>query len=124
MLYAQDLNPEADHPSLPRESEDVRIPFDSLDFAEELIRGVRENAAEIDRIIAEKSRNWSLARMSRVDLCILRMAVFELICRDDIPKNVTINEAIEVAKKYGTEDSPAFVNGILDEVAAELSEKE
>lgn len=123
MLYALDLNPADERPELPRESEGGRVPFEAVDFAEELFRGVRENASRIDEAIADKSRNWSIARMSKVDLCILRMAVYELLCRSDIPRNVTINEAIEVAKKYGTEDSPAFINGILDEVAAGLHEK-
>jgi N utilization substance protein B len=58
-----------------------------------------------------------------VDLNILRIATYELLLRDDIPKNVTINEAIEVAKKFGTEDSPAFINGILDEIATGVPEK-
>jgi N utilization substance protein B len=62
--------------------------------------------------------------MAKVDLNILRLATYELLFRADIPKNVTLNEAIEVAKKYGTEDSPAFINGILDEIAASLPEKE
>jgi N utilization substance protein B len=61
--------------------------------------------------------------MGKVDLNILRLAVYELFYRDDIPKNVTLNEAIEVAKKFGTEESPAFINGILDEIASALPEK-
>lgn len=92
-------------------------------FADEIVRGVQEHRREIDALIADKSKNWALGRMSKVDLNILRLAVYELLFRNDIPKNVTINEAIEVAKKYGTEESPAFVNGILDEVASGLPEK-
>jgi N utilization substance protein B len=72
----------------------------------------------------EKSKNWAISRMARVDLNIIRVAVFELVFLSDIPKNVTMNEAIEVAKKFGTEDSPAFINGMLDEIAATISEKE
>jgi len=85
---------------------------------------VRDHRARIDEIISDKSKNWSLERISKVDLGILRMAIFELLFRADIPKNVTINEAIEVAKKFGTKDSPAFINGILDEVASGLSGEE
>lgn len=92
-------------------------------FADEIVRGVQEHRPEIDARIADKSKNWALNRMSKVDLNILRLAVYELLFRSDIPKNVTINEAIEVAKKYGTEESPAFVNGILDEVASGLPDK-
>lgn len=124
MLYALDLNPVEEHPSIPGETEGTRIPFDSIDFAEEIIRGVKEHRVEIDRLISEKSKHWAISRMAKVDLSILRMAVFELLFRIDIPRNVTINEAIEVAKKFGSEDSPAFINGILDEVAAGLPTKD
>lgn len=123
MLYASDLNPANEHLSLPREEEDSRTNYESLDFAAELVKGVTENRSAIDELLTAKSKNWSLVRMARVDLCILRIAIFELLYRSDIPKNVTINEAIEVAKKFGTEDSPSFVNGILDEIATGLTSK-
>jgi N utilization substance protein B len=61
--------------------------------------------------------------MGKIDLAIIRLAAYELIYREDIPKNVTINEAIEIAKKFGSEESPAFVNGILDEISKGLPEK-
>ncbi|AJE03308.1 transcription antitermination factor NusB [Geobacter pickeringii] len=92
-------------------------------FADELVRGVLEHREALDAAIADKSKNWSISRMARVDLNILRLAVFELLYREEIPKNVTINEAIEVAKKFGTEESPSFVNGILDEIASTLPDK-
>ncbi len=123
MLYASDLNPSDEPLALPRDEDDSRVHYDAVDFAEELVKGVAANRAAIDDLLAAKSKNWSLARMARVDLSILRIAIFELQYRGDIPKNVTINEAIEVAKKFGTEDSPSFVNGILDEVAAGLTDK-
>jgi transcription antitermination protein NusB len=78
----------------------------------------------LDKIIKEQSINWSITRMTRVDLNILRIATFELLFRSDIPKNVTMNEAIEVAKKFGTEESSSFINGILDEIAATVPDKE
>ncbi|HJV36833.1 transcription antitermination factor NusB [Geomonas sp.] len=93
-------------------------------FASELVNGVMAHLPEIDARIAEKSKHWSMARMARVDLNILRLAVFELLYRPDIPKNVTMNEAIEVAKKFGAEDSASFVNGILDEIASGVTDKE
>jgi transcription antitermination protein NusB len=93
-------------------------------FASELVNGVMTHLAEIDGRIAEKSKHWSMSRMARVDLNILRLAVFELLYRPDIPKNVTMNEAIEVAKKFGAEDSASFVNGILDEIASSVTDKE
>jgi len=102
----------------------LEIHSKAYEFANELVQGVMANLAAIDAVIAEKSKHWSMSRMARVDLNILRLAVFELLFRPDIPKNVTLNEAIEVAKKYGAEDSPAFVNGILDEVASGIQDKE
>lgn len=123
MLYAMDLNPSAQQPVAGQLMEDTKVDLDAADFAEDIVRGVKENRDLIDRKIGEKSKNWTLARMARVDLNILRMATYELLLREDIPKNVTINEAIEVAKKFGTEDSPSFINGILDEIAAGVPEK-
>jgi len=122
-LYAMELNPSDGQSSVQQFSEDPRSDFDAIDFAEDLVNGVVTNLSVIDRAIEEKSKNWSKARMPKVDLSILRMATYELLLRNDIPKNVTINEAIEVAKKFGTEESPAFINGILDEIAAALPEK-
>ena len=122
-LYAMELNPSDGQSSVQQFSGDARSDFDAVDFAEDLVNGVVTNQSMIDRIIEEKSKNWSKSRMPKVDLSILRMATYELLLRNDIPKNVTINEAIEVAKKFGTEESPAFINGILDEIAAALPEK-
>ena len=122
-LYAMELNPSDGQSSVQQFSDDPRSDFDAIDFAEDLVNGVVTNLSVIDRAIEEKSKNWSKARMPKVDLSILRMATYELLLRNDIPKNVTINEAIEVAKKFGTEESPAFINGILDEIAAALPEK-
>ena len=86
------------------------------DFATILVTGVIEHRDEIDAFIQECSTNWSLERIGLVERNILRFAIYELCFLPDIPPNVTINEAAEVAKKYGTEDAPAFINGILDRV--------
>ncbi|HEX8960173.1 MAG TPA: transcription antitermination factor NusB [Geobacteraceae bacterium] len=123
-LYSLDLNPIETRESLRLLRENARVPAAVRTFAEELVTGVMANREEIDRKIGEQSKNWAVSRMSRVDLGILRIATFEFLYRGDIPKNVTINEAIEVAKKFGTEESPAFVNGILDEIAATVPDKE
>lgn len=123
-LYALDLNPMEVRESLRQLRENARVQASVRTFAEELVTGVMENRVVLDRKIDEQSKNWAITRMGRVDLNILRIATFELLCRDDIPKNVTINEAIEVAKRFGTEESPAFINGILDEIAASVPDKE
>jgi transcription antitermination protein NusB len=88
------------------------------EFAEALVQGVQEHREAIDQAIVARSKNWSLTRMPRVDVNIMRLAAYELMFRRDIPKKVSINEAIEIAKKYGDKESPAFVNGILDELEA------
>jgi len=86
------------------------------DFTTALVTGVIERRDEIDACIQECSTNWSLERIGMVERNILRFAIYELCFLPDIPPNVTINEAVEVAKKYGTDEAPAFINGILDRV--------
>jgi transcription antitermination protein NusB len=92
-------------------------------FAEKLVRGVRENLADLDALIQKASKNWRLERMARVDRNLLRLALFELKYADDVPAKVAINEAIEIAKRFGTGESSAFVNGILDRCREELGKK-
>lgn len=86
-------------------------------FAERLVCGVAENLEGIDKELNSYSTNWALDRMARVDLAVLRLAAFELIYCLDVPLNVVINEAIELCKRFGTEESPSFINGILDHLA-------
>lgn len=94
------------------------------DFAEEIIKGTYKHLEKIDALIRQCAKNWSLDRMAVVDRNVLRMAVYEILYRLDIPTSVTINEAIEIAKKFGTDESGAFVNGILDRVARETGKLE
>ena len=91
-------------------------------FAENLVMGVMSKQETIDRLLQENSLNWSLNRMVRVDLALLRMAVFELAFCPDLASNVVINEAVEIGKRFGTAETPAFVNGILDRIARVLRE--
>lgn len=86
-------------------------------FAEKLVQGVREQLEKIDAVVAEHSAHWKIHRMAAVDKNVLRLGVYELLFCEDIPARVTINEAVEIAKRFGTEESGAFVNGILDQVA-------
>lgn len=87
-------------------------------YAERLCFGVIKNMAVIDSKLTCASENWSLSRMGRVDKAILRLGAYEILFRDDVPVNVAINEAIEVAKSFGAGESPVFVNGVLDKVAS------
>jgi N utilization substance protein B len=91
------------------------------EFSDFLINGINSNMEKIDRIISKYADNWKISRMATIDRNILRMACFELIFVDDIPPKVSINEAIEIAKKYGDKDSGKFVNGILDRINKEDS---
>lgn len=88
-------------------------------FANEIIEGTIENIDFIDKIIQKYASKWNIKRMLTIDKNILRFGVYEIIFRPDIPYQVTINEAIEIAKKYSTSESAAFINGILDRVAKE-----
>ena len=93
------------------------------EFAERIALGVMEHGQEIDQLIEEYSENWRLDRMPIIDRNILRMATFELIYCEDIPPKVTLNEAIELGKRYGSEDSGSFINGILDRIQNEAVRK-
>ena len=86
-------------------------------FAERLVCGVAENLERIDQELNSYSTNWALDRMARVDLALLRLAAYELIYCLDVPHNVVINEAIEIGKRFGTEETPSFINGVLDHLA-------
>lgn len=90
---------------------------ENYEFARVLMTGVLAHIDFVDRQISAASTNWSITRMARVDRNILRVACFEMAFLADIPLNVSINEAIEIAKNYGSEDSPMFVNGVLDNIA-------
>lgn len=90
---------------------------DIREFAEEIVRGTYKHLRTINEQVLACAKNWTLERMATVDRNVLRLATYEILFRMDIPPSVTINEAIELAKKYGTDESGAFVNGILDSVA-------
>ena len=92
-------------------------------FAERIVLGVFEHSQEINKLIEQYSENWRLDRMSIIDRNILRMATFELLYCEDIPHKVTLNEAIELGKRYGSEDSGSFINGILDRIQNEAAQK-
>lgn len=93
-------------------------------FGLELVRGVVENKDRTDQIIAEASSNWKLARMDYVDRNIIRIAAYEILFCEDIPPKVAINEAVDIGKKYGTEKSGAFINGILDSIRQGYGKRE
>lgn len=92
-------------------------------FTWELIVGVWQNSEKLDDIIRQYSKKWRLDRVGKVELCLLRLAIFEIAFRHDIPAKVAINEALELNKIFGEERSQAFINGILDNYSKSLEEK-
>jgi N utilization substance protein B len=104
----------------PLEVLEERRELEDLDpFTEELVRGVTENAADLDRLIGEHAEGWAIHRMAVVDRNVMRLACYEMVWREDVPVAVAIDEAVEAAKELSTEDSGRFVNGILGRIARE-----
>ncbi len=96
--------------------ESLHPPEGVMDFAKKLVLGIWENREALDRIIGKSSLNWRLERMSHVDRNILRLGTYEIMHMADIPPKVSIDEAVEIGKRFGTEESGAFINGILDNI--------
>jgi N utilization substance protein B len=133
VLYSIDANSDVDPAAAlafyfdrfaAEESEDEPVeseagPVDNS-YVETLVREVSERRAEIDDLLGQLSRNWRIERIARVERTILRMALYELKFRDDIPSRVILNEAIELAKRFGSADASAFVNGLLDSALTTL----
>lgn len=95
----------------------------SMPFFLRLVNGVTAARSEIDAVIERFSSHWKVSRMSGVDRNVLRLAVFEMLCCDDIPVKVSINEAIDIGKRFGTDDSGSFINGILDSIHAAMDKE-
>jgi transcription antitermination protein NusB len=92
------------------------VQLDIREFCEQLVLGTLDRLTLVDELLSEASENWALHRMSVVDRNIMRLATYELLDRPDIPPSVSLNEAIEIAKKYSTPDAAVFINGVLDRV--------
>jgi N utilization substance protein B len=116
LLYGFDMLPRDIDTTLQEFWSLTRYPEEVRKFAEQLVRGTLGHRGEIDAFIAENAINWAIDRMAVVDRNILRYAVYELLYEDVIPPKVTINEALDIAKKYSTPKSSAFINGILDNI--------
>lgn len=120
MLYQIDVSGESLERAIALYEQHLGSAADGDDFAIQLVRGCHASLEVIDAKLREVSRHWRLERMARVDRNILRLASFELMQLPEVPRKVTINEAIELAKRFGDENSPAFINGVLDRIASEL----
>lgn len=122
-LYQFELAGTPPEEGLPLIAEHFQADPADLPFARELAEGAAARLPELDALIARTSEHWSLPRMARVDLAILRLATYELLFHPDIPASVTLNEAIELGKKYGAEETGPFLNGVLDRVATLVARK-
>jgi N utilization substance protein B len=119
LLYEADRNPGASK-ERDREFVEARLRGSTLrEFALDLVAGVRAKLESIDEIIQAVAQNWTLSRMTPIDRSILRLATFEILFRLDTPPKVAIDEAIELAKRFGTGESARFVNGILDRIVTD-----
>ena len=118
-LYANDVQGEIDFsPEKIAEFWKIRLAREfAREFAAELIRGIRDHQTEIDEIIREHLKSYAFHRLTAVDRSILRLGTYEIVFVDDTPHQVALNEAIEVSKRFGSEESPKFINGILDAVS-------
>jgi len=120
LLYALDITQEPVDALLQASWLDTVVPEAVREFSVALVTGVMTHRDEIDTLVQEWSMNWSLERIGIIERNILRFAIYELLFLTDIPPNVTINEAVEVAKRYGTDEAPSFINGILDRIKQEI----
>jgi transcription antitermination factor NusB len=119
-LYMLDLRGDAEEQReefLRDETKDRQV----REFAVRLIDGVKAHREEIDALLKRVAKNWEIHRMATIDRNALRMAIFEILYCDDIPSNVSINEAIELGKRFSTQNSGAFINGILDRVSKDAN---
>ena len=120
LLYARDGDPATDVAGAAAswaEAFELELDPTAQAFARELVAAASEHAVQIDALIGAASKNWRIDRMSRVDRNILRLGACELVAFRDVPVKVVINEAVELAKRFGTAESSAFVNGVLDRIA-------
>lgn len=120
VLFQMEYTPGDPGESFDRVCESFGPPKDVRAYSREVVVGVWEKKADLDRLIRRSSKNWRMERMSLVDRNILRIAIYEVLYRKDVPPKVSIDEAVELGKQYGTEESGAFINGILDHIYNEL----
>jgi transcription antitermination factor NusB len=116
VLFALDLGFDDPYDAFDLVTKNFKSDESDRPFSRQLVLGVCEKREEVDRLIAQASRNWRIKRMSHVDRSILRLATFEILFMEDIPPKVSIDEAVEMGKKFGAENSGNFINGVLDNI--------
>lgn len=123
MLYQLDIGKHSKDEILRTYWQMNEHPAKVREFAEQLFDGTVQQIKQIDKVIQQHTKNWRLGRMAAVDRNVLRLAVFEFLSGGKTPETVVINEALEIARKFSTQESAQFVNGILDSIKNELKEK-
>lgn len=113
LLYQREFSEEYDQDLLDNLKTELVLNKRDMEYIHDILEGCIRHRTEIDSIIKERSKGWRFDRLSKVDLSILRLALYEILYRDDIPESVSVNEGVELAKKYGNEKSGSFVNGVL-----------
>lgn len=122
-LYQLEINGDMSERALGEFWESFESSVEGKELALRLIHGVLDHKQTIDELISEACEHWRLERLSRVDVNVIRIAVYELTTPPTLPVQIAINEAIEIARRFGTEESAAFVNGVLDQIAHRLELK-
>jgi transcription antitermination protein NusB len=123
MSYQWDMNPKglSDPKALDRFwSEQAQASDDTREFFEQLVKGMADHLPAVDREIEAVLQNWKMSRIEKVDLAVLRISTYELLFFGKTPSAVVINEAVELAKRFGNKDSPSFINGILDALSKKV----
>ena len=121
LSFAKLLGGEDEYHAILEQTDITEAPqVEDIAFSDSLLDGVEENEAELDALIEKHAIGWNIDRMPRIDLCILRIALYEMLYRNDITVSVSINEAVELAKRFGGEKSSIYINGLLGTVAKQL----
>lgn len=119
LIYQLEIQKESREEQIKQALEQETLYENDTNYITDVVEGVFRNLEHIDSTIELYSKGWKLTRISKVDLSILRLSIYEITYRNDIPFNVSINEAVELAKNYSSEDSSSFINGILGKVSKE-----
>jgi len=121
VLFEVDLSGHDAGEALAWRLEEVSLPREGVDFADELVRGVLTNRDKIDSMIQNRAPAWPVSQIAVIDRNILRLAIFEILINNKVPVKAAINEAVELAKSFGSDNSPKFINGVLGTVSAQSS---
>ncbi len=126
LLFARTFAPEdAADEFYSNELENAQIEFDDqIDYVHGVFFGVEDKLTDIDGLISEAANGWNLSRLSKTTLAIMRLSVYEMMSVSDVPKRVSLNEAVELAKKYDDDNAPAYINGVLNAISKKLPDRE